>query len=333
MTLPLLEALLQFGSSPFRPVGLDYPVVDYFPGPAFLALGLIAIGVVLLRQRDEGRGPLAPSVPSTTVDGQPSSDTATDREITTPMAYTPTYQTTRVRRDRSALSAFIIAAVLLIVGAAAVVSSAKVVDIDVGQLTALALFIIGVGLLVGAWWGRARLMILLGLFLIPVVLATSVIDFPLTGGFGGGYMSPHTSDQLHDLDYTLGDVQLDLSEYRFEEAVTEVDVRMGVGVLQVTVPKLVHTVVAVDVRSGEARAFDMDETGADISFRATAGDPAADKTLRINIVGGLMAVDVYRSPYGYLQRQQRREDRVERKGDGAGRKDGRDGRRDGKDKR
>jgi phage shock protein PspC (stress-responsive transcriptional regulator) len=336
MFLPLLGALMNFVSMPFGRFGFNYPVIDYFPGPAFLALGLIAIGVVLLRQRDEGRGPLAPSASPATVDGETQPDTATDRETTTPMAYTPAYQPTRVRRDRSALSAFIIAAVLLIVGTAAVVSSAELANIDVGQLAALALFIIGIGLIVGAWWGRARLMIVLGIFLIPIVLAASVIDFPLTGAIGGGYMSPHTADELHDLDYTVGDIQLDLSEYRFEEAVTEVDVRMGVGVLQVTIPKQVHAVIAVDIRSGDARVFQVDESGADISFRTTAGDPDAAKTLKINILGGLAAVDVYRSNYGYLTRLERRENRAERKaGATAGAKDGRSdrNRRDDKDKR
>src|SRR5699024_1541311 len=151
MTLPLLGALLTFPSSPFGPFGFDVPALDYFPGPAFLALGLIAIGVVLLRQRDEGRAPLAPGAPS-----------ATTVEPTTASETVAVPQPPRVRRDRSALSAFIIAAVLLIVGTAAVVSGAELVGIDVGQLSALALFIVGIGLIIGAWWGRARLMILLG---------------------------------------------------------------------------------------------------------------------------------------------------------------------------
>lgn len=323
MMLPLLEALLRFVMSPLSPVGFDYPTGNYFPGPAFLALGFIAIGVLLLRQRDEGRGPLAPS------DRQPVSEEAmTDRssvetrETTTPMTYAPDYAPAPVRRrERSALSAFVIAAVLLIVGTAAVISSAELVDIDVGQLTALALFIVGSGLIVGAWWGRARLMIVLGLVMVPVVLATSVIDYPLTGGIGGGYIAPRTEAQLHDLDYTVGDIQLDFSNYRFDEGAAEVNIRMGVGALQIVVPKQVHAIVAVDIRSGEAHVFKSDETGADISFQTEAGEVDVTKRLRINVTGGLVSMHVFRTNYGYLQRVEKREDRAQRKRDDASRKE------------
>jgi phage shock protein PspC (stress-responsive transcriptional regulator) len=340
MFLPLLGSVLRLVTSPFGGLGISPPVLDYFPGPAFLALGLIAVGVVLLRQRDEGRGPLAPSARPPRSEASEATTTedvvAPDREVTTPMTYTPTYQPPRVRRDRSALSAFIIAAVLLIVGAAAVVSSAELAQIDVGQLTALALFIMGLGLIVGAWWGRARLMILLGILLIPIVLATSVIDFPLTGGFGGGYIAPRTEAQLHNLSYTVGDVQLDFSNYRFDEGTAQIDIRMGVGNLQIMVPRQVHAVVAVDIRSGNAQVFRTEETGADISFMAEAGEGEGDasKRLRINVTGGLMAVNVYRTNYGYLQRQEEREQRAERKAEATGnRRDGRAGNgRRGKDR-
>ncbi|MGH2777860.1 MAG: PspC domain-containing protein, partial [Actinomycetota bacterium] len=306
MMLPILEALIQLGTSPFGPIGLDYPVIDYFPGPAFLALGLIAIGVVLLRQRDEGRGPLAPRAPTGAEQRaivertitEPDATTATD-DMTTSIAYAPPVPARR--RERSALSAFITAAVLIVVGTAALLSSGEIASIDVGQLTALALFVIGAGLLVGAWWGRARLMVVVGVFLIPTVLASSVVDFPLNGAVGSTYITPRHEGDLKDLDYTFGSVQLDLTEYRFEARSTSLDIRMGVGSVQVAVPTQVHALVTVETRSGEVYVFREHESGTDIAMREEAGDTAgSDKTVRINITGGLTSVSVYRTRWSYL---------------------------------
>jgi hypothetical protein len=278
-----------------------------------VAVALIGIGVVLLRQRDEGRGPLAPRSPTSPADAATTEAGPTDeaRTDTMPISHAPA--PTR-RRERSALSAFIFAAVLLVVGGAALLSSAELSNIDIGQLTALALFIIGIGLIVGTWWGRSRLMIVLGLLLIPFVLATSVVDVPLTQGIAtGGYLSPRFASELDDLNYTFGNVTLDLSEYRFEEDAAQVDMSMGVGTVTVIVPGRIYAIVDVEARSGEANVFRSQDSGTDISISEIAGDPEAAKRLELNISAGLASVNVYRSRYGYLQRQHNREQRAERR--------------------
>jgi phage shock protein PspC (stress-responsive transcriptional regulator) len=157
VVIPILISILRFGFAPFVPGGLGemgLRAVDYFPGPGVVALALIGIGIVLLRQRDEGRGPLAPRSPTSpagaaTMEATPTPEARTD---TMPITYAPAPAR---RRERSALSAFILAAVLLVVGGAALLSSAEMSNIDIGQLSALALFIVGIGFIVGAWWGRS----------------------------------------------------------------------------------------------------------------------------------------------------------------------------------
>jgi hypothetical protein len=317
IVIPIFISILRFGFAPFVPGGLGemgLRAVDYFPGPGVVALGLIGIGVLLLRQRDEGRGPLAPRSPASpaaaTMEAGPTPEARTDT-----MPITQTSAPAR-RRERSALSAFIFAAVLLVVGGAALLSSAEISNIDIGQLTALALFIVGIGLIVGAWWGRSRLMIILGLLLIPLVLATSVVDFPLTQGIAtGGYVSPRFANELDDLNYTFGNVTVDLSEYRFEEDAAQMDISMGVGSVDVIVPRRVYADVDVVARSGEASVFRSQDSGTEILIREIAGDPEAAQRLDLNISAGLASVNVYRSSYGYLQRQHRKEQRAERRAD------------------
>ena len=330
IVIPIFFGLLQFGFAPFVPSGLGemgLRAVDYFPGPGVVAVALIGIGILLLRQRDEGRGPLAPRSPTppapaaTAAEANPTPEARTD---TMPITYAPAPAPAR-RRERSALSAFIFAAVLLVVGGAALLSSAEISNIDIGQLTALALFIVGIGLIAGAWWGRSRLMIVLGFLLIPIVLATSVVDTPLTQGIATGeYVSPRFASELDDLNYTFGNVTVDLSEYRFEEDTAQMDIRMGAGTVNVVVPRRVYATVDVEARSGEASVFRSQDSGTDISISEIAGDPAAAKRLNLNISAGLASVNVYRSSYGYLQRQHRREQRAERRSGETGPKERRD---------
>jgi phage shock protein PspC (stress-responsive transcriptional regulator) len=315
IVIPIFISMLRFGFAPFVPNGLGemgLRAVDYFPGPGVLALALIGIGIVLLRQRDEGRGPLAPRPPTSPADAATmEAGLAEVRTDTMPITHAPPPAR---RRERSALSAFIFAAVLLLVGGTAILSSAEISNIDIGQLTALALFIVGIGLIVGAWWGRSRLMIVLGLLLIPLVLATSVVDFPLTHGIAtGGYVFPRFASELDDLNYTFGNVTVDLSEYRFEEGTAQMDIGMGVGSVNVVVPSRVYAVVDVEARSGEAYVFRSQDSGTDISISEVAGDPEAAKRLDLNISAGLASVNVYRIRGGYLQRQHRKEQRAERR--------------------
>jgi hypothetical protein len=157
-------------------------------------------------------------------------------------------------------------------------------------------------------------MIVLGLLLIPLVLTTSVVDFPLTQGIAtGGDVSPRFASELNDLTYTFGDVTVDLSEYRFEEDTAQMDISMGVGSVNVVVPSRVYAIVNVETRSGEANVFRSQDSDTDISISENAGDPEAAKRLKLNISAGLASVNIYRARYGYLQRRYRKEQRDERR--------------------
>ena len=81
----------------------------------------------------------------------------------------------------------------------------------------LALTIIGVGLLIGTWYGHARLMILLGFLLLPFAIAASLIHVPFEGGFGSLEVRPASVDDL-DAEYRLagGQIYLDLTRVEDE---------------------------------------------------------------------------------------------------------------------
>src|SRR5206468_6217626 len=84
------------------------------------------------------------------------------------------------RRSRSNLGWVTLAVAFVAVGVAAVLNNVGVVELTIGRILALFLTVIGVGLVVGAvLHQRSILLVVLGVLLIPVVMAASVLDVPL----------------------------------------------------------------------------------------------------------------------------------------------------------
>src|SRR5674476_1300437 len=66
-------------------------------------------------------------------------------------------------REPSSLGWYVLAGALVAIGVLAMVGNITEVHVAPGQYFGIALAIVGLGLVIGAWWGRARLLILLGL--------------------------------------------------------------------------------------------------------------------------------------------------------------------------
>jgi hypothetical protein len=214
-----------------------------------------------------------------------------------PVAATTTLAARRPS-ERSSLGWFTLAAMLIAIGVAAVLENWKVLELDVGQFFALALTVVGAGLLAGAWWGRARLMMLLGVLLVPVVLAASLIDMPLRGTVGDTFLMPRTVSDLKDrYEVLAGSVTLDLTELRLDEDV-RVRADVALGDLNVIVPRGVRVLVSGTAQAGRLRFFGHQEEGVDLERTEVAGDPDAERTITLDINAGIGSADVYWSgPY------------------------------------
>ena len=57
---------------------------------------------------------------------------------------------------------------------------------------------IGAGLLIGSWWGRARVLILPALLVLLLGLPAAFMTVPLEGGVGGPYYAPTSMEELDD---------------------------------------------------------------------------------------------------------------------------------------
>src|SRR5439155_2603085 len=173
-------------------------IVAWRPG-IFWGVVLVAIGVLLFRRPVSARrrGAEVPSSPppspSLIADVGPSLDQPTSGVSPEPTQGTPVepaaiatappppkevFEAPR-QRERSSLGWMVVGAVLLALGVAALLDVANAIRMSLVQYLAVALALIGVGLLTGAFVGRARWLVVPGLLLIPFLLVASLIEVPV----------------------------------------------------------------------------------------------------------------------------------------------------------
>ncbi|HEX2057875.1 MAG TPA: PspC domain-containing protein [Actinomycetota bacterium] len=249
--------------------------------PLAVAAGLVGIGLVLLRERAER--------------SQAPAEMA-------PIAAPPRV---RLPRERSGLTAITLALMLLVLGGAALGASSGWAPLDVGQLAALALLVVGLGLLVGAWAGRARLLVAVGTLMVPVVLAASLVDFPPSGTIGSPYLSLTRPGELENMRVLAGQVTLDLSRYPFAEGTEEARLRVAAGSMTVIVPHDVRVTARVSVEAGEAFVFGDRESGLELGLAGAAGPERATKKLELDVTAGFGSVGIYRTRDGGRARDRR----------------------------
>lgn len=128
-------------------------------------------------------------------------------------------------------------------GSLSLLDAIGAVDLRPSDILIAVLVVVGLGLLVSTWVGRARGLVLLGLVLVPVVAVSAVVDrIDLRGGAGERVWAPTTAAQLRDR-YRLGagSLELDLTELDTstvdpDDPVLRTDLSVGTGQVRLIVP-------------------------------------------------------------------------------------------------
>jgi phage shock protein PspC (stress-responsive transcriptional regulator) len=181
-------------------------------------------------------------------------------------------------RPASPLGWYVVAAVLFAVGALAIVDNLADVEVELGQFFGVALAVLGIGLVVGAWWGRARLLIVLGLLLLPLALVASFVTAPVRGGIGEEQYAPANPAELRD-EYRLvgGRLVLDLTGLQARSQPIRIDASVAFGQLVVILPADASITLDGRVGAGDMLIFATRHTGTslvDRLVRPNAGGPA-----------------------------------------------------------
>lgn len=188
--------------------------------------------------------------------------------------------------EPSRLGRLIFGVVLICLGALGLADMAGV-SVPGAAYVAAALAVIGVGLIVGAWFGRARAFILLGLVLsliLPMAAAGKA-----TGPRGSGGREVWSPNNFEEVSSTyahrFGEAVLDLSQVDFNGKSAEITADISFGDLRVLLPSDVDATVITHVSFGGAEIFDKssDGVGAEQSVKDQGDDGEGGGSIVINL--------------------------------------------------
>jgi phage shock protein PspC (stress-responsive transcriptional regulator) len=260
----------------------------HFSGVLILAAVMFIVGLLLYR--GDLRVPTRPTTPDrtrrggTTIDAEAAATTADDAQESPPEADpsataavavidggetgesppgrsdppprpSKRQKQPRPPRERSMLGRLTIAVGLVVIASMALIDLSDVaVDIEPLHYFAAAIAVLGMGLFIGAWVGRARWLFIIGLILIPMLWISMLVPSSWSLSAGEFHYTPLTVDEVEDVyEQGVGQMTIDLTEFTPAELaeIGTVEASLGLGEMVVRVPDDVGVEVRAEVGVGE----------------------------------------------------------------------------------
>lgn len=246
-----------------------------------MAVIVIVLGGALLAQ--SGRLPTRGVAPIATPT-RPAKPITASPEVVRPRA-------ARQRR-RSPLAWYVLGAMLAGIGLLALVTNISGAAVDLGQFFGLSLGVIGIGLVVGTWWGHARLLILLGVLLLPLAITSSFITAPIEGGLGYHRFSPASPQELRD-EYRLvgGRMVLDLTGMEASAEPIHIAASVAAGQMLVVLPPGAAVEMTSEVGAGELGVLGAWQYGSGLNDGYVGDGPGPRFVLDLQLGIGSIRVD------------------------------------------
>ncbi|MFJ6198473.1 PspC domain-containing protein [Micromonospora sp. NPDC092111] len=175
-----------------------------------------------------------------------------------PVPPAPRVKPPKKPKERSALGAVTFSLIFLALGVVAILDLLGAFPIGAAGYFAAVVATIGLGLLVGTWFGRARWLIALGLVAAAALgVATVTESYDRIRGVDGAVTwAPTSARELADrYENSFGDATLDLRAVDFAGHDTDVTVVVNFGAATVVVPPNVDVTAVTDVKAGESTVF------------------------------------------------------------------------------
>ena len=289
----------------------------YIPGEIFWALGIAFVGLFLLLPRGQGgtgvaRPPAAAPPSGAAYTGPDAAPAAATAGVAAAGAAAPGVPAAPVYwsqppapaapivaeppRPASPLGWYALAAGFIGVGLVALVDNASTMAVEFADYFGVALLALGIGLLVGSLWGRARGLILIALAILPFALGSSFVHVPIDGGIGEPYYQPQSLGEVRP-EYRLmaGSLVFDLTELQGEMGAIDLVASVGVGQIRVILPDDAIVDITSSVEAGQLFLFGSQQTGTSLVQRVIGDGTGTGATMHLRLDVGIGDVLIYRA--------------------------------------
>ena len=190
------------------------------------------------------------------------------------------------------------AAIALLIGIAAVggfVGVFLLAAIGGGTTLAVLAIVAGVALVVAAFAGGARWLIVPALVLVLPLAIVAAADIDVEGGVGERHYRPAAAADLRP-EYRLaaGEMILDMRDVELPEGATTLRLEVGVGHALLRVPEDACVSSDVELGAGHAQVLDRTSDGVDLAFEQSAARVTDAPRLHLDADIGIGALEVVR---------------------------------------
>ena len=179
-------------------------------------------------------------------------------------------------RERSVLGPVTLSVATLVAGVLLLLREIGVDGITGPRVLAAALLVVGAGLVVATWIGRARWLFAVGVLLALLLVPAAALDGGLAGGAGERTWVPVAADDGASYELGAGEATLDLRRVE-PGSVIALTARVGLGRLLVLVPDDLRVRVVPEIGLGELIRDDGD--GRTVSDVEPFDDRGVDEVL------------------------------------------------------
>jgi phage shock protein PspC (stress-responsive transcriptional regulator) len=204
----------------------------------------------------------------------------------------------RPPRPKPFLGPLTVAVLLIISGGAVVGTQLDWFVFDPAVYAGICLAVLGLALVLSAFIGRARGLILLGFLILPIAWGLAALDLDWNDGVGERTVVVASVDQLQDeYHYGIGEYIVDLSDVSLGSGVHATSVSLTIGEVTVYVPENMTVDIDMDGRIGEIeiegvdRDFVDDGVDVDLGVLLEGTEPGLlDLDLDIGLGHGVVTV-------------------------------------------
>jgi phage shock protein PspC (stress-responsive transcriptional regulator)/predicted membrane protein len=203
------------------------------------------------------------------------------------------------RPGRSHVALAVVGLLLIATGLAWLLHVLDIATLSLLDGLAAALVIVGLGLVVAAWRGRAWSLVVLGVLIVSTITMAEVIDVPFDAGAGDRRVVVDTRGELADThELFAGGLTLDLRRAPLTDGTSTMEAAVGLGKLRVIVPRDASVEVDAEVKAGNIDgdlAPSPDEGGVDLHETFDAGPRQRVPDLRLDLRVGVGELEVDRA--------------------------------------